>query len=131
MTGSDRLPPQPLRDLDDRIRQAREKSDAGKRRRDSEGMGAGLRISVELAAAVAVGTGMGIVLDRWLGTSPWLLIVFFILGCAAGFRNVYRTAQELERRSKERREERNRDDRARNNQAGVHRPPGSRGGDNG
>ena len=115
MTGGDRQRPPSLRDLDDRIKAARDKADAGHRRRDSEGMGAGLRISVELAAAVAVGTGMGIVLDRWLGTTPWLLIVFFVLGCAAGFRNVYRTAQELERQAKERRAERDRRDRERSN----------------
>ena len=69
----------------------------------SEGMAAGLRIAVELAAAVVVGAGIGLVLDRWLGTGPWLLIVFFFVGCAAGFLNVYRTAQELDRRAKERR----------------------------
>ena len=66
-------------------------------------MAAGLRIAVELVAAIAVGTGIGIVLDRWLGTSPLLLIVFFLIGTAAGFLNVYRTAQELDRRRREER----------------------------
>jgi ATP synthase protein I len=65
-------------------------------------MSAGLRIAVELAAAVAVGTGIGIVLDRWLGTAPWLLIVFFLVGSAAGFLNVYRVGQEIDRRARER-----------------------------
>jgi ATP synthase protein I len=55
-------------------------------------MGLGLRISVELLATLAVGTGMGFVLDRWLGTSPWLTLVFFMLGAAAGMRNVIRVA---------------------------------------
>ncbi|MCB9946973.1 MAG: AtpZ/AtpI family protein [Rhodospirillaceae bacterium] len=66
-------------------------------------MAAGLRIAVELAAAVVVGAGIGLGLDHWFGTKPWLLIVFFIVGCCAGFLNVYRTAQELERRARERR----------------------------
>lgn len=66
-------------------------------------MAAGLRIAVELAAAVVVGTGIGIVLDRWLGTAPWLLILFFLIGSAAGFLNVYRAAQDIDRRAKERR----------------------------
>ena len=35
---------------------------------------------------------MGFVLDRWLGTSPWLTLVFFMLGAAAGMRNVIRVA---------------------------------------
>lgn len=78
-------------------RRAREGSDKG-----DSGMGAGMRIAVELAAAVVVGTGIGIVLDRWWGTSPWMLIAFFVVGCAAGFLNVYRTAQELDRQAKER-----------------------------
>lgn len=63
----------------------------------------GLRIAVELAAAVVVGAFIGIVLDSWLGTRPWMLIVFFILGTAAGFLNVYRTAKELDQKVKERR----------------------------
>ena len=29
-------------------------------------------------------------LDRWLGTGPWLLLVFFLLGAVAGIVNVYR-----------------------------------------
>jgi ATP synthase protein I len=32
-------------------------------------------------------------LDRWLGSSPWLLIVFFVLGAAAGIMNVIRVAK--------------------------------------
>lgn len=65
-------------------------------------MGAGMRIAVELVVAVLVGTGIGIALDKWLGTQPWLLILFFLLGCGAAFRNVYRAAQEIERQAKER-----------------------------
>ena len=93
MPGSDRNRPAPLRDLEDRIKAARDKAGGRERRRDS--------------------AGLGIVLDRWLGTTPWLLIVFFVLGCAAGFLNVYRTAQELEKRAKERREQQARERRER------------------
>lgn len=70
-----------------------------------EGMAVGLRIAVELAAAIVVGTAIGFGLDRWLGTRPWLMIVFILIGAAAGFLQVYRTAQELDRRQKERRAE--------------------------
>lgn len=55
-------------------------------------LGLGFRISVELLATLAVGTGMGYVLDRWLSTSPWLTLAFFMLGAAAGMRNVIRVA---------------------------------------
>jgi ATP synthase protein I len=34
--------------------------------------------------------GLGFALDRWLGTWPWLFLVFFVLGAAAGVLNVYR-----------------------------------------
>lgn len=40
---------------------------------------------------MVVGVGGGIVLDRWLGTAPWGLIVLFFLGAGAGVLNVYRT----------------------------------------
>jgi len=43
-----------------------------------------------MVAGVGVGAFVGYWLDRWLGTSPWLLIVFFFLGSAAGMLNVYR-----------------------------------------
>jgi len=49
-----------------------------------------MRIGVELVATLIVGGGIGLFLDRWLGTAPWLMLVFFILGAAAGFINIYR-----------------------------------------
>ncbi|WP_245577540.1 AtpZ/AtpI family protein [Nisaea denitrificans] len=58
----------------------------------SEGLGMAMRIGVELVAGVGVGAGIGYLLDRWLGTGPWLLILFFFLGAAGGMMNVYRAA---------------------------------------
>ncbi len=55
-------------------------------------MARGFRLSTELVAGVLVGAGIGWGLDRWLGTKPWLLIVFFLLGTAAGMQNVIRVA---------------------------------------
>jgi len=59
-------------------------------------MGAGFRIAVEMLAALVVGVGLGLLLDEWLGTRPWLMIVGFCLGSAAALRNVMRTARQLE-----------------------------------
>jgi ATP synthase protein I len=59
-------------------------------------MNAGFRIAVELLAALVVGVGLGLVLDRWLGTTPWLLILGFFLGSGAALKNVMRAAKELD-----------------------------------
>ena len=56
-------------------------------------MAKGLRISAELIGGVVVGGGLGWLLDKWLGTFPWLFIVFFLLGSAAGMLNIVRQAQ--------------------------------------
>jgi ATP synthase protein I len=50
------------------------------------------RIGTELVAALGLGVGIGVMLDRWMGTAPWFLVVFFFLGAAAGALNVYRAA---------------------------------------
>jgi ATP synthase protein I len=53
-------------------------------------MGAGLRVGVEMVSALAVGVAIGWYLDRWLHTSPAFLVVFVLLGGAAGVANVWR-----------------------------------------
>lgn len=55
------------------------------------------RLSVELAAGLVVGGVIGWGLDRWLGTNPLMLILFFLLGAAAGIYNVIRTAMQMNR----------------------------------
>ena len=55
-------------------------------------MALGFRLSSELVAGVAVGAGIGWGFDRLLSTSPFGLIVFFLLGFAAGVLNVVRSA---------------------------------------
>lgn len=59
---------------------------------DRSAMARGLRLSTELVAGVVVGAMLGWLLDRWLGISPWGLIVFLMLGFAAGVLNVIRAA---------------------------------------
>lgn len=88
----EREPPSRLRDLDARLERARGggkpgRADAGERGR---GLGFALKVGVELVAALAVGVGAGLLADSWLGTAPWMLVAFFVLGAAAGMMNVYR-----------------------------------------
>ncbi len=53
-------------------------------------MGVGLRVGVELVSALAVAVAIGWYLDGWLGTRPFLLMLFVVLGGAAGVANVWR-----------------------------------------
>jgi ATP synthase protein I len=48
----------------------------------------GFRLSTELVAAVLAGAALGWLIDRWLSISPWGMIVFLLLGFAAGVLNV-------------------------------------------
>jgi ATP synthase protein I len=52
--------------------------------------GLGFRAGVEVFSALVVGVGLGWFLDRWLGTWPWLFLLFFVFGSVAGVMNVYR-----------------------------------------
>ena len=67
-------------------------SSGAQRAATASGYAKGFRLSSELVAGVVVGAGIGWLLDRWLGISPWGLIVFLLLGFAAGVLNVMRSA---------------------------------------
>jgi ATP synthase protein I len=53
-------------------------------------MGIGMRVGVEMLSALIVGAALGYWTDKWLHTSPMLLIVFVLLGGAGGIANVWR-----------------------------------------
>jgi ATP synthase protein I len=61
------------------------------------GAGFAFKISTELVAALIVGVGMGLIVDNYLGTKPFGLIIFFILGSFAGFLNIYRVMRRIEK----------------------------------
>ena len=61
------------------------------------GAGFAFKISTELIAALVVGVGIGLIVDNYLGTKPFGLIIFFILGSFAGFLNVYRVMRRIEK----------------------------------
>jgi ATP synthase protein I len=59
-------------------------------------------VGVSLVVATLIGLAMGHYLDRWLGTSPWLTLLFLLFGIAAGFRNIFiLTRRELRRQQEE------------------------------
>ncbi|HUC60807.1 MAG TPA: AtpZ/AtpI family protein [Alphaproteobacteria bacterium] len=92
-----RRPPSSLEDLDARLREARGRQVPEMHGRDGGGndLGIAWRIGIELVSALVVGVGIGYLLDRWLGTRPWLMVVFFVLGSAAGLLNVFRAVKGL------------------------------------
>ncbi|MEJ0094372.1 MAG: AtpZ/AtpI family protein [Methylocella sp.] len=55
-------------------------------------MSLGFRVLSEFVAAVVVGALIGWQFDKWMGTTPLFLLVFLMMGTAAGFWNVYRIA---------------------------------------
>ena len=61
-------------------------------------MGNAFKLGTELVAAVTVGTIIGFILDNWFDTKPWLIIIFFFLGTAAGMLNVFRAANRMQKK---------------------------------
>ena len=57
-----------------------------------QAMSLGIRVLSEFVAAIIVGGLLGWQFDKWLGTTPVLLLIFLLLGIIAGFWNVYRIA---------------------------------------
>jgi ATP synthase protein I len=59
---------------------------------DSSAIGRGFQLSTGLVAATLLGAAIGWLIDRWSGLSPWGMIVFLLLGFAAGVVSVMRAA---------------------------------------
>jgi len=68
-----------------------------KNEQTSSSMGTAFKMSTELVSAVAVGTIIGFILDNWFGTKPWLILIFFFVGVAAGIMNVVKTAKKMQK----------------------------------
>ncbi len=86
-----------LKRLGDRLREIDRREEGEQRaeaasQKDMSGLARGLRISTEFAAGVIVGVALGWACDRYFGTTPWGLIVFMLLGFAAGMMNIMRSA---------------------------------------
>ena len=53
------------------------------------------QIGITIFVCVAIGIFLGWQLDRWLGTSPWLLIVFVLFGIAAAIKSIIEFAKKI------------------------------------
>ena len=92
--------PDKLRDLGKRLDELQTRRAAGAKRPPPTQTGIAFRFATELVASLIVGGGLGWGID-WLAgrigfhTRPVFLIGFFVLGAAAGIRNVVRAATEI------------------------------------
>lgn len=102
--GRGELSPEERRALRERAADIGRRLDEVKGRRDpspdraqrGNALGQAMRIAVELVVGVAVGGFVGWFLDSHLGTRPWLMLVFLMLGFAAGMLNVIRMARRMQ-----------------------------------
>jgi ATP synthase protein I len=65
------------------------------KRETAQSMGALSTVGLSFVLAIVLGGWFGYLLDSWLGTRPWLFLLFFALGFVAGALNVYRTANKF------------------------------------
>lgn len=54
-----------------------------------------LQMGITIIACIAVGIFLGWLLDRLLGTTPWLLLVFTLFGIGAAFRSIFDFAKKI------------------------------------
>jgi len=80
-------------ELDRKLSAAKAREAARNEKKEPSGAGIGFRVATDIVAALVVGVLIGLALDEALGTKPWMMIVFFILGAAAGVLNVFRTME--------------------------------------
>ena len=89
---------QSLEDLGTRLQAAKKARES----KESQGpakasaYGSAVRLVSELVAGLVVGLLLGLFFDEWLGTGPWLMIVFLFLGVATGIMNVLKAAKKMQ-----------------------------------
>ena len=61
----------------------------------AHGLGIVLNFAVTAAACVLIGVFFGLFLDRRLGTDPWMVVVFSLLGVLAAFKSMFDMAKKI------------------------------------
>ena len=90
-----KAPDENLKSLEKKIQEAKEKIEEPVVEAPKP-LGKIMKVVVEIVAAMAVGLGIGILIDNYFDTRPFFIIVFFLLGSAAGIMNVFRVAKSLQ-----------------------------------
>ena len=95
--------PEKLKALEAKIKAAKAAIEPAPRRESKyEKASLAWRMVLELVIGMAMGMGIGYGLDSLFGTLPIFLILFSLLGFAAGIRVMMRTAAEVQRQKVER-----------------------------
>ena len=87
-------------DLKTRLKIAKskfKKKNPSEKDNEKSSFGKAFQLSTELVSAVLVATIIGFILDTWFDTKPWLIIIFFFIGVAAGIMNVIRSAKKMQK----------------------------------
>ncbi|MEM7767501.1 MAG: AtpZ/AtpI family protein [Pseudomonadota bacterium] len=61
----------------------------------ASGAAAALGHSIGLVVALILGAAIGYFIDTALGTAPFALLIFLVLGAIAGFLNIIRAGQQM------------------------------------
>lgn len=86
-----------LEGLDKRIRAARAAQEPAPRKQSAHSAaGLAWRMVLELVIGLVIGFGIGMGLDRLFGTLPLFLVLFILLGFAAGVRTMMHTVKEVQ-----------------------------------
>jgi ATP synthase protein I len=87
-----KLPPDArLKSLDERLDRVQRQEEARTRKAQGDpAYRAGQLVLSQLIGGPLGGGVIGWLLDRWLGTKPWLMLILLFLGFAGGMFSVYR-----------------------------------------
>lgn len=66
-----------------------------------ESLGIASVMGLQLVSGVVVGLAMGYYLDKYFETKPWLTLIFLVFGIIAGYRNMFRELQRIQKKEAE------------------------------
>ena len=96
---SDEPDPERLAALEKRISEVKRAREPAKPQIEDQMSQANMawRMVIEMVSGLGIGFGIGYGLDVLLGTQPWLMVLFTLLGLAAGIKVMIRSAQEMQK----------------------------------
>jgi ATP synthase protein I len=87
----------PLKYLEERIEAAKQAQEGGPKTEEHYSAAqVGWRMVTELVAGLGIGFGIGYGLDMAIGTAPFMMLIFTLLGFAAGVKTMMRSAREIQ-----------------------------------